>query len=622
MNRAPIIATLALAGWFANLASGADCAAMHGSFDNAASVAANGGAVTGALTFVDGINEACAAFDGVAFVTYARPEFADATASLSLWVRKSSDDTAGGIAEIGTLGQPNSVGIFYNNQRDLYFEMRDTNGTWAAVAAPLALSQSDWTHVAALWSEGGGRVRLWLFVNGKYAGGTELAGDFDPVSQQLRVGSAGYYGNGAVRIDELRFFDWPLLDDEAHAEYVYSSNRFVAQPTAKPISTGPVQVSGKQLLVNGTPYTVRGVGYQPIPVGINISGAAIASTYTDAAILARDMPLLRAMHVNTIRTWSQPPDNALLDACYNGGVDTIRVIVGFWVDTGADYADPATTAAIESDFRALVHQFKDHPAVLAWGIGNENNLAYAGDLADWYALANRLAEAAYAEEGPSYHPTVVINGGLRDLGDVDCGSDDASLSFVDMWGNNAYPGESFHCYFDYFDRISAKPVVITEYGVDAYNGAADVEDQVTQAAYVVSQWRELSAACVGGSVMAYSDEWWKWSDPAVHDTDGFALRYSPDGEFNEEWWGLFAAQDNGAGPDVLTPRLVVDALAAEFDDCPSDVTGDGSTDISDLGAVLADFGCVAACAGDADGDGDVDITDLGLVLAAFGQSCP
>jgi len=42
-------------------------------------------------------------------------------------------------------------------------------------------------------------------------------------------------------------------------------------------------------------------------------------------------------------------------------------------------------------------------------------------------------------------------------------------------------------------------------------------------------------------------------------------------------------------------------------------------DIADLGMVLADFGCATApCPGDADGDGDTDITDLGEVLANFG----
>jgi hypothetical protein len=56
---------------------------------------------------------------------------------------------------------------------------------------------------------------------------------------------------------------------------------------------------------------------------------------------------------------------------------------------------------------------------------------------------------------------------------------------------------------------------------------------------------------------------------------------------------------------------------------PGDVDGDGDVDITDLGIVLANFGCAAppACPGDANGDGVVNIADLGLVLANFGASC-
>ncbi len=68
----------------------------------------------------------------------------------------------------------------------------------------------------------------------------------------LDIGKAGvfpWYGYGEGVIDELCFFDWALLDSEAYAEYVYSSNRHRYQPTAKPVSTGNVQVVNKSLLV-------------------------------------------------------------------------------------------------------------------------------------------------------------------------------------------------------------------------------------------------------------------------------------------------------------------------------------------------------------------------------------
>lgn len=86
------------------------------------------------------------------------------------------------------------------------------------------------------------------------------------------AGSGQWYGNGKGLIDEVRFFDWALSDGEAYAEYVYSSNRYRCQPTGKPVSTGPIQVIDRRLIVDGNAFTVKGVGYQPVPIGAEPTG--------------------------------------------------------------------------------------------------------------------------------------------------------------------------------------------------------------------------------------------------------------------------------------------------------------------------------------------------------------
>jgi len=53
--------------------------------------------------------------------------------------------------------------------------------------------------------------------------------------------------------------------------------------------------------------------------------------------------------------------------------------------------------------------------------------------------------------------------------------------------------------------------------------------------------------------------------------------------------------------------------------CPGDLDGDGDTDQTDLGILLADWGCTGGgCEGDCDGDGDTDQADLGILLADWG----
>ena len=41
-----------------------------------------------------------------------------------------------------------------------------------------------------------------------------------------------------------------------------------------------------------------------------------------------------------------------------------------------DYTDPNLRADILNRFSVFVNKFKDHPALLFWAIGNENNFSF------------------------------------------------------------------------------------------------------------------------------------------------------------------------------------------------------------------------------------------------------
>ncbi len=615
----------------------AQCPPFHDALEDADSILSAGGTITGTLAFAPAVNGQGAYMSGDAFIHYAGGAFNSSAGSVSLWFRKTAPDEEGGILQIGILGTSNSLGIFYNFQDDLFFEVRNSLGEHGGVSAPGVLSTVEYTHIAASWKESGGLFALKLFVNGRYVAGSTVAGPLALPSTGIDVGRAGthpWYGFARGVVDELAFFDWALHDSEVYGEYVYSSLRFERSPTAKPISTGSVQIINKTLWVAGAPFTIRGVGYQPVPVGFGISRATLDYIYTDACIIARDVPLLRDLGVNTVRFWSELPDSeVLLDALYNEGVDPIYAIMGFWIPAdGLDYSDADTIAGFEVEFAAYVNRFKNHPGVLAWGLGNENNLVYAGDLADWYALANRLSEIAYLEEGAAYHPTILINGGMLDFADTDLGSDDASLEYVDMWGHNTYFGIDSHCYFDYFDRLSQKPLVFTEFGIDAYDMLAGQEYPTVHADWVAQQWEQIAANCLGGSVMAYSDEWWKAGDPITHDEGGYYTDQHPDGFSNEEWWGIVAVEDLGGPCDDVVPRLAYYALRDAFDvagDEAGDFDGDGDVDDEDHQEFIECFtgpggGPIPeeCAAGDFDLDDDVDCDDWREFQAAWSGLSP
>ena len=548
----------------ASYAVGAELSPFHDSLNGVSSIVENNGVIYGNLAFVSGMKGNSAKFNGNnTYVEYPNTLFNAESGSITLWFRKNSSDTAGGVFQIGQLGTPNSIGLFYNYNTGIYFEIRNSS-TYAITYKLNTLSQSEFVHIAISWDKRGNEYHIKLFINGEFIDGNILLGSFALNQGCMELGRVGYYGYGDGTIDELRFFDWALSDPEVYAEYVHSSSRYVQQKTGKPVSTGKVKLINKALIVNNVPFKVKGVGYQPIPVGFDNNQTTHNTIYTDPAIIQRDLVLLRNMNVNTVRLWGKLQGTTLLDALYNNGNKPIYAILGFEIPVNADYTDSTFITSMESEFKSYVNKFKGHEAVLAWGIGNENNLHYKGSVSDWFLLANRLAKVAYEAEEPDYHPTILINGYMLYFGNKELYSDDASLNYVDMWGHNSYTGFEFHSYFKYYDAISAKPLVITEFGIDSFDNNNTIEYQDIHRDWVVHQWRQVEKACTGGTLMEYNDEWWKAGNIWTHDQGGYYTDVQPDGYSNEEWWGIMAIQDNGSGPDIMVPRLVYDALKLEF----------------------------------------------------------
>ncbi|MBZ6291351.1 discoidin domain-containing protein [Streptomyces olivaceus] len=138
-----------------------------------------------------------------------------------------------------------------------------------------------------------------------------------------------------------------------------------------------VEVTGGQadwqLTVDGSPYQVKGLTWGPSP-----------------ADAERYMPDLASMGVNTVRTWgTDASSRPLLDSAAAHGV---KVIAGFWLQPGGgpgsggcvDYlTDTAYKDEMLAEFPRWVQEYKDHPGVLMWNVGNESVLGlqncYGGD---------------------------------------------------------------------------------------------------------------------------------------------------------------------------------------------------------------------------------------------------
>lgn len=191
-----------------------------------------------------------------------------------------------------------------------------------------------------------------------------------------------------------------------------------------------------------------------------------AGTGNGAGLSGGNLALLKDSGGNSIRTWGIEQleelvdGKPLLDRAHELG---ISVAVGFWVRHvrhGFDYGDADSVRSQRDSLRNAVLKYRDHPALLVWGLGNEME-AFEPNAADeviWREL-NHLA-GIIKELDPNHPVMSVISGAPPEkiAGIVE------HYPNLDILGINAYanaptvgrslPGAGWH-----------GPYMLTEFGV-------------------------------------------------------------------------------------------------------------------------------------------------------------
>jgi hypothetical protein len=139
----------------------------------------------------------------------------------------------------------------------------------------------------------------------------------------------------------------------------------VAQSVRRRIGFRTVKREGNQLLVNGRPVKLRGVCRHSIHP---IYGRAVPPEFDEM-----DAKLLRAGHINFVRTSHYPPSEQFLDACDRHGIYLEEETAVCWsnVENGPS-SDPEFTARFMDQFRDMIGRDRDHASVLFWSLGNES----------------------------------------------------------------------------------------------------------------------------------------------------------------------------------------------------------------------------------------------------------
>jgi hypothetical protein len=287
-----------------------------------------------------------------------------------------------------------------------------------------------------------------------------------------------------------------------------------------------IYLSGYQLMVGKraadgslatpTAFKLKGVSWSPTGIGESNSQGYM-KLYTSHG--GTDIPLIAGLHANTVKTYDPfertAQGTALLDQLYASGVMVIMNVM-------ASHNTP------QSDCIATVSYFKNHPGILGWMVGNEfnyNNLYGAANFDSAVSIVKSAISAIHAADPD--HPVLLSHG------EVPSADTYGRIPEVDIWALNLYPSLDLSSRFSAWAALSKKPMMVGEYGADAFNNNTNAEDQASQATATSTLTMQIiqhySAAAadsghpvLGGTPYSLSDEWWKEGNNSAHDNGGIA----------------------------------------------------------------------------------------------------
>jgi F5/8 type C domain-containing protein/glycosyl hydrolase family 2 len=347
--------------------------------------------------------------------------------------------------------------------------------------------------------------------------------------------------------------------------------------TAQPAFAAPsvVRVTGSQgnwrLTVDGAPYTVKGLTWGP-PV----------------AEAAARLPDLRAIGVNTVRTWgTDGTTQPLLDAAAANG---IKVINGFWLQPGGgpgsggcvDYVTDSTyKSTMLTEFTRWVNVYKGHTGVLMWNVGNESVLGmqncFSGTELEnqrvaYVRFVNDVARAIHAAD-PN-HPVTSTDAWTGAWPYFKAYAPD-----LDLYAVNSYNAVC-QVKNDWQAGGYTKPYILTEGGPpgewevpDDVNGVAAEPSDVAKRDGYRNAWNCLmshTGVALGGTLFHYGTE---------QDFGGVWFNLVPGNEKRLSYFSVAAAF--GGTPPANRPPVISRMDLSQVTDVPAGGTFTVSVGVSD-----------------------------------------
>ncbi len=206
--------------------------------------------------------------------------------------------------------------------------------------------------------------------------------------------------------------------------------------SGQPISVTITKIDGQyQLQRGGKPYYIHGAGGEGT------------------------MAFLAECGGNSNRLWGvDQASQERLDQAHQNG---ISVCLGIWLEherLGFDYSDPQSVQAQYETVIAAVEKYKNHPAVLVWGIGNEMEGHDAGDDPDLWNHVEKIANRI--KQIDPHHPVMTV---IAEIGGNKIPAIHQMCPSVDIIGINSYGGAA-SIPERYRQAKGTKPYIVTEFG--------------------------------------------------------------------------------------------------------------------------------------------------------------
>jgi len=258
-----------------------------------------------------------------------------------------------------------------------------------------------------------------------------------------------------------------------------------------------------QLLRKGQPYYVKG-------------GGGAAASLEDLA----------AAGANSNRTWGvDEKTKARLDEAYRNG---LTVTVGVWLEherlDKLQYSDAVKVEEQAQLVLSHVKALKDHPAVLAWGIGNEMEGEGKNELV-WKHIEDLAKRVKQIDPN---HPTMTV---IAEAPKVKVQSIHEYCPSIDIVGINAYGGAGT-LPKRYQENGGTKPYIVTEFGpIGTWEIGRNVFGAVEEASASekIEMYRKAYAAFVADEELCLGSYAFMWGNKQEATTTWFGMLL-PDGK--------------------------------------------------------------------------------------------